>query len=144
MPSELNYTGEKIPAAGYFGQTKGLHTISITVHNFKGRLSIQGSQALNPTEDDWFVVPYPELYAAYPYIQYPRPVITCNPSIRNPNLRGNETSTIGFSFRVNCLWLRATVNRDYLRPVSMPMHGSLVMSDCIAWLGHVDKILVNF
>jgi hypothetical protein len=137
MPSVVDYTGIPVKAAGWYGHTKGLHTISICVHSFQGRISIQGSQALNPTDNDWFSVPYPSPYTL-PYIQYPRPV----PQL-NPNTRNGETSTFGFNFNVNCLWLRATVTRDYLFPVNIPFYAS---TDCnnIAWLGAVDTIIVNY
>jgi len=143
MSTVLNFTGEKVQAAGWFGHTKGLHTISICVHNFQGRVSIQGSQMLHPSEEDWFPIQYPQPYTGLPYIQYPRPV----PQPMNPNLRtGGESSTFGFSFIINCLWLRATVSRDYLLPVAAPLFASatLYQGDGLSWLGAVDSILLNF
>ena len=139
MPTVLDFTSEKVRAAGWYGHTKGLHTISIVVHNFQGRLSIQGSQIINPTsEADWFAVPYPEPFTSMSCIQYPR----INVPQRNPNGRG-ETSTFGFSFRTNCLWLRATICRQYLLPVAFPCYAKS-MTDNISWLGAVDSILVNY
>lgn len=138
MPPVLDFTGEKIPAAGWYGHTKGQHTFALTVHNFQGRIALQGSQALSPTETDWFALPCPPPYDVLPYIQYPRPVPQ-----RNPNLRNGETSTIGFSLHINCLWLRACVWRDYLLPVSLPSYAG-TLSDSLSWLGAVDLILVNF
>jgi len=140
MPSEINFTGPVIPSAGWYGHTKGLHTIAICVHNFQGRISIQGSQAVSPCEYDWFSVPYPEPFTGMPYIQYPRP----NIPHKDPNLRnGGENSTFGFSFTVNCLWLRASITRDYLLPINTPTYAGL-QSNAVSWLGNVDSILVNY
>jgi len=48
MPSVLDFTSAKLPAAGWHGHTKGWHTFAITVHNFQGRIALQGSQMLAP------------------------------------------------------------------------------------------------
>lgn len=138
MPSVLDFTSDKVRAAGWYGHTKGLHTISISVHNFQGRITIEGSQIVNPTCVDWFPVPYPEPFTGLPYMQYPR----INIPQRNPNGKG-ETSTFGFSFRTNCLWLRASINRQYLLPIAFPNYAKS-MTDNISWLGAVDSILVNY
>lgn len=138
MPSVIDFTGEKARAAGWYGHTQGLHTVAISVHNFQGRITLQGSQVLNPSEADWFTIALPADYPAKPYIEFPRSLIS-----KNLNTPKGETSTIGFSFRINCLWLRAKIERAYLLPVHLPTYAGLT-ADNISWLGNVDSILVNF
>ena len=144
MGSVIDFTGIPVKSSGYYGHTKGLHTVSIYVINFLGRVAIQGSQVLNPTENDWFTVPYPPPYVNLPYIQYPRirTGICIDPNL----LYGGETSNFGFSFNINCLWIRATVTRDYLVPISLPTYAAYTgsTSNAISWLGTVDNILVNY
>ena len=45
----------KEKAAGYYGPTSGLHTLTVTTTpNFLGTINIQGTLSIDPTENDWF------------------------------------------------------------------------------------------
>jgi hypothetical protein len=49
----LDKTGEKSQADGYYGHSDGLHTVSWTFNNFKGRIKLQGTLATDPQPADW-------------------------------------------------------------------------------------------
>lgn len=45
----------KEKAAGYYGTTSGLHTLTVTsTPNFLGTVQIQGTLSLDPQESEWF------------------------------------------------------------------------------------------
>lgn len=102
-----NLTGEACKADGWYGHVQGLHTVVIQVVNFTGRLLIEASLELNPTEDDWFPV---KLTDETDYVEFP-----INPYKPTGDYgSGGDTSTIGFTFKVNALWLRVKLDRTYL------------------------------
>ena len=124
----VDVTGEPIKGNGFSGHTTGLTTCCIMVQNFRGRLSVQASIVNTPTEDsDWFSV----LPGGVPYFQYP----LTNYIVRSP-LSG-QTSTSGFNFYGNVIWVRAVITRSYMIPVdAKPLYVSM--------FGRVDSILINY
>lgn len=52
--SEMSVTGMTVKADSYYGYVDGHHTIQVVYSNYIGRLKIQASLSLNPTETDWF------------------------------------------------------------------------------------------
>lgn len=52
--SEMSVTGMSVKADSYYGYVDGHHTIQVVYSNYIGRLKIQASLSLNPTETDWF------------------------------------------------------------------------------------------
>ena len=123
----INLIGEPIRGAGWHGHTNGLHTVAIRVANFRGRIKVQASIALDPGEDEWYsVLPDKIDYWQYPHLNYVLP----------PNAQG-ETSTLNFNFTTNAVWLRASIERDYLIPPTYtPMQ--------IMAFGTVHYVLVNY
>ncbi|ASV44735.1 hypothetical protein FDI40_gp290 [Agrobacterium phage Atu_ph07] len=101
----LNVTGEAFQADGWYGYSDGLHTISIHVQNFSGRVYIEVSLADSPTEEDWVKV---NLRHDTKYIQFP--LFPSDPT----GYMGGDTRVMGVSFKVNALWIRAVVDRSYL------------------------------
>ena len=49
-------TSDKVKGDGYFGRSDGLHTVQINLTEFSGEIAIQGSLAIEPTDEDWFTV----------------------------------------------------------------------------------------
>lgn len=49
-------TGTKYRGDGYYGRSDGFHTVQIDITGFIGKIEIQGTLAIDPTEDDWFAV----------------------------------------------------------------------------------------
>lgn len=124
--NELSYSGDKVKADGYYGQTDGVHTISVSLTNFQGRIYIDASLALEPTDADWFPI---YLTSGNAYKQYP---VTDEPTGSNGL---GDTVTEAWTFRANLLWIRARVERDYIEPEPSGYDSSLY--------GTVDKILLN-
>jgi len=119
----LNYTGDKIRADAYYGNTDGLHTVSVNFSDFVGRLYIEGTLVSDPQPDDWFPI---YLTSGSTYKEYPQ-------------LPGSPTGIVGdtgadaFTFRLNTMYLRARVDRTYLnaQAYDQTQHG------------RIDKILLN-
>ena len=127
MDEEITITGEPVRAAGWYGHTNGLHTVSISVQNFRGRVSVEAAITTAPVDSDWFSV----LPAGISYVQYPQNgYVVTSPAT-------GETSCYGFSFTSNIVWLRAIMDRSYLLPpFAMPMY--------VGTFGLVDHILVRY
>jgi hypothetical protein len=125
--NELNYSSDPIKADGYYGQTDGVHTVSVSVVNFRGRIHLEGSLATNPTEADWFPI---YLTSGNSYREYP--INSTSPTGEN-NL--GDTVTEAWTFRANLLWIRARVDRTAL----VPAPTEYINSEH----GSVNKILLN-
>lgn len=108
--------GEKKKADGWYGSKNSQHTIQITVAHFKGRIGIQGTLALSPTEDDWFFI---NLSGNNPYLEY-----DCK-----------ETKTDAYNLIGNFVWLRATMDRG--------MQKHELTRDQISAMGSVSRILLS-
>ena len=121
-----NKTGEKIRADGFYGSSDGLHTLSIYVGNFIGRVYIEASIAENPTATDWFAIPFDG--ATLDHVEYPHVGALLNPN--------GETSVLGFNLTANITWIRSRLDRTYLGiPEPVP-------SD-FALYGAISKILMS-
>jgi len=123
---ELSYSGEKVKADGYYGQTDGLHTVSASLTNFVGRLHLEASLATEPTEGDWFPI---YLTSGNSFRQYP---VDLAPSGTNGL---GDTTVEAWTFRANILWLRARVDRSAIVPIPAEYDISLH--------GKINKILLN-
>lgn len=128
---KLNVTGEKVRADGYYGFQDGLHTISIQVVRLIGRIFIEASLSNNPNEEDWFPI---NLGGENTYIQFP---LSYDPTIKSEApVNGGETGIYSFNLIGNFIWLRARLNRDYIKTDSDDYEG-------IVDLGSVSRILLN-
>lgn len=116
--------GEPVQADGWYGFSDGLHTVSIHTNNFTGRVRIQASLAMSPTETDWFDI---WLTDEASYMEFP-----VNPNYPTGHLSG-DTSNIAMTFKANVLWVRAILERDYLNIVE-PYDGSY---------GVINKIVLS-
>lgn len=116
--------GTPVRGAGWYGPNSGLHSVSVRVLNFVGRVSIQATLATLPLGIDWFsVMPEAEAYWQYPRARY------------LGTMPGGETSTLGFNFLCNAVWVRAVVDRSYL---------GLSSAQPAINMGTVDRILLNY
>lgn len=123
-----NLTGGAVKADGWFGHVNGLHTIVIQVINFTGRIHVEASLELNPSEADWFPVKLTDETA---YLQFP-----LNPMLPTGEYRsGGDTATVGVTFKINALWVRAKLDRTYISDVLFD-----VDRHALAMLGNVVKI----
>lgn len=125
---QANLTGDPVKADGWYGHVDGLHTIVISVVNFTGRIYIEASLSISPRDEDWFPV---ILDSSLPYLQFP-----LNPRVPTGEYTsGGDTSTVGFSFRINAIWLRARLDRSYLSTILYQND-----PDSLALIGNVQKI----
>lgn len=115
----LSYAGQAVRSDVFSGNTQNLHTVSVKLNNFKGRIYIEGTLATTPTEDDWFPI---YLTSGTAYRQYP--VNSTTPTGTN----GGDTKSEGFTFRANLLYIRARVDRAYLGDTSYSQltHGTVM------------------
>lgn len=123
-----NLTGDACKADSWFGHVDGLHTVVIQVVNFTGRIYVEASLELEPTDADWFPI---KLADTTSYLQFP-----LDPMLPTGDYRsGGDTSTIGKTFKVNALWLRARLDRTYISDVLYDED-----LEALAALGNVVKI----
>jgi hypothetical protein len=102
-----NAVGDPVRADGWFGIPSGLHTISIQVRNLQGRVYIEGTLAVKPTELDWFAI---SLRDQLPYIEYP--LDPMDPT----GLFGGDTGITAYNISGNFMFLRARLDRSYIFP----------------------------
>lgn len=123
---ELNVTGDKVRADGFFGQKDGLHQVAWSLEDFTGRIFLEASLETDPQETDWFTL---FLDGSKAFIEYP--LIPGDPS----GAKG-DTLVDSFTFQGNFIWLRVRIDREYIRPVpTTDIDKSL--------LGSVRKVLLN-
>lgn len=122
----LEKTGDKVRADGYTGLKDGLHTITIHLENFTGRVYLEASLASDPNENDWFPI---YLNGAKPYVEYPLDPL-------NPTGIEGDTFVDAFTFQGNFLWLRARIDKTYIVPLPQTDPEK-------AELGSIKKILLN-
>lgn len=142
MPPEIDFIGPAVKAAGYYGPTIGLTTIQIQALNFQGLLFIEGSNVAVPQETDWFPI---QLIEGFDCIKYPRWILPgqLTPiyglSIDWYSLVGvnGESSTLGFTFNLNCLFMRARIQRSNFLPLYMNPQQ-------IEPFGVIDSVLMSF
>lgn len=128
---KINVTGPKQRGAGYANTIGNNHTVSISTYNLTGRVYIEGSLAIDPSDADWFPIPVKD---GLPYIQFPaNPLKPVGPLSAYGYATG-DTGNFAFSFSGNFIWLRARLDRTYISPP--PVEANLV--------GAVTKILLNY
>lgn len=108
--SKWEVVGAPIRAGSYFGNTDGVHTVSVKYDNFRGGFKLQGTLAMNPTEDDWFDIILEDSYCNQKtsFVEYPRDAFA--PTGDN----GGDTGVDAFTFIGNFTYLRAVQVRRYI------------------------------
>lgn len=110
-------TGDAIRADGWWGNTDGLHTVSVRVTNFKGYFGLEGTLSMAPTDADWFPIFLNPNSSICPNIEY-----------------DYETSNKAFTFVGNFVFLRAKMIREDIEPIPE--------KTVIQTLGTIDKVLL--
>lgn len=54
--SALTYVSNKVKGDGFYGNSDGMHSVQFAVNGFIGKIELQSSLSLDPTEADWFTV----------------------------------------------------------------------------------------
>ena len=101
--NNLNMTGENVRADAWYGSQSGLHTITVHLENFTGRVYLEATLELEPEENDWFPV---HLGEGTPYVEYPRIPLSPTSGI------AGDTGVEGFTFEGNFLFLRAKFRKS--------------------------------
>ncbi len=97
--SEMDQLSDAVRGDGYYGYREGFHTMAIQFNNFLGRIQIEATLELDPTEADWFPI---WLTPSHAYREY------------NTAKNGTEA----FSFRGNFVLVRFRKERSYLNTTS--------------------------
>ena len=102
--SSLNVTSDKVEGDSFYGYTDGIQTIAIKYDAFKGRVSVQGTLALEPTDADYFDIQIPGGLPASQggYKQFPTSGTDGFSGVEAYTLQGNFT------------YLRVKIDRSYL------------------------------
>ena len=120
---QLNVTGAAFKAAGYFGYSRGIHTVCWYLQDFIGRIYVEGSLATTPTDSDWFEI---NLAGLTPYAQFP--LDPMNPT----GQYGGDSGIELYTFQCNLVWVRARVDRTYL------------INPNVNDVGSIQKVLLNY
>ena len=49
-------TGEKSKGDGYYGRSDGFHTVQYSITGFQGKIKMEATLAVDPTDADWFTL----------------------------------------------------------------------------------------
>ena len=102
--TEMNKYSNPVKGDSYYGYTDGIHTMQVTYHQFVGRIRIQATLALEPTESDYFdLVVTSSMGTAFNeggYLQF------------NANDPGNVSEA--YTFKGNYTYLRLYMDRTHI------------------------------
>lgn len=96
---EVDQLSDPIRGDGYYGYRDGTQTLAVTFNNFVGRIQVEATLEIKPTEADWFPV---WMNRATPFKQYTT----------------TTTGTESFSVRGNFVLIRFRKIRSYLSDTS--------------------------
>ena len=108
MSGKVSYEGKPVKAIGYYSlnTNKRMNTISIHTIDFTGRIYIYGTLKLEPTEEDWAIIPIGD---GEDYLEFNHfPLVRDVKDNRYINIKGAWT------------YLKAKVDRDYLPIIKSP------------------------
>jgi hypothetical protein len=54
--TSMNVTGEQVRYDSWYGYTDGFGTVMVTFQDFQGKLQVQGTLSLEPSDSDWFTI----------------------------------------------------------------------------------------
>ena len=100
-------TGEKFKGDGYYGRSDGLHTVQIDLSGFIGRIELQGTLAVDPQDDDWFII---SLGGDITATVDTTGLVSSSNTVVIITYTENETSVNTYNFTGNYVWLRAKVS----------------------------------
>ena len=98
-----SHTGEKYKGDGYYGRSDGLHTVQLDLNGFLGNVEMQGTLAINPTEDDWFSV---RLGSGQTIDTTGKLVSATTTKLEYSD---NKTSSDTYNFTGNYVWVRVLI-----------------------------------
>jgi hypothetical protein len=102
--SDMNKYSDPVQGDAYYGYADGFHTIQVRYNAFVGRLRVQASLALEPTELDWFdIIPEKSMGTAWNPLGYVQ-------------FNGNAPAVLSeaYTFRGNFTWMRCFMDRTHV------------------------------
>jgi hypothetical protein len=109
VPELIDWIGQPVKAAGFYGPTSGIHTLAIKTVNFTGTIFIDGTLSTNPAETDWF----PILINGAAGLVFAKDFDTPPDGWITIGYYGT-TKCLGFTFTCNCIYIRARIIRNYV------------------------------
>ena len=102
--TEMNKYSTVVKGDSYYGYTDGFHTIQVIYNQFVGRLRLQATLSLDPTESDWFdVVPSNTLGTSFNeagFVQF--------------NANDPAAGSEAYSFSGNFTFIRVYMDREHV------------------------------
>jgi hypothetical protein len=103
--SAQSVTGGAFKGDGYYGRSDGFHTVQVSITGFIGTIQMQGTLAVDPTDDDWFTV---ELGTGTMSVDTTGALTEQN--ITFVEYSEVTTNTKSYNFTGNYVWVRAKVS----------------------------------
>lgn len=153
--SNWNGLSDPIKAAGWYGRTNGLHTISFTLRDFVGRIYVVATLENSPEDADannsWF--PIQLAGTSCPWIEFPVKADQDKPA-ENTSLYGFQTTgTFVDTFMGNFTYIKVGYDRDYLGKTPEDFEdvdssgdtasGAFNIPELIA-VGRIEQVLINY
>lgn len=140
--TEWNKLSDPIKAAGWYGRTPGLHTISFTMRNFVGRIYVLATLENTPEKADanngWF--PINLVGNSVPWLQLPTPDDSVKVVLPTSKYGYQSTGTFCETFFGNITYLKVGIDRDYLKDSSKE-----TIDDADKYsVGRLEQVLINF
>ena len=109
--SSMNSYGIAVKADSYYGYTDGFHTIQVTYNQYVGRMRIQASLALEPTDSDWFDIQ--QDISTFGSIT--NQAVAWNPAgYIQFNVNDPGDGSQAYSFTGNFTWIRVYADRTHI------------------------------
>jgi len=100
-------TGEKHTGDGYYGRSDGFHTVQINVTSFTGDISMEGTLAVEPTENDYFPITLSKETAVAGTVDTTGAISTGSVATVTSAAFNDETTSVSYNFTGNYVWVRA-------------------------------------
>ncbi len=91
----LTYISDRVKGDGYYGNSDGFHTTQIQTTDFVGKIEIQGTLAVDPTNTDWFNVSLSNNYTT---------------STFHVSYTTATSAVLGYNFIGNIVWVRSKIS----------------------------------
>ena len=101
----LIYASNPIKGDGYFGGSDGFHTVQVNIHEFIGKIELQGTLAPSPQESDWFAV-----QLGTNNMSVDTTGLLSEENISSVEYRFATTNINSYNFTGNYVWVRAKVS----------------------------------
>ena len=101
----LIYASDPIKGDGYFGGSGGFHTVQVNIHEFIGKIEMQGTLAPAPQESDWFAV-----QLGTNNMSVDTTGLLTEENISSIEYRFATTNINSYNFTGNYVWVRAKVS----------------------------------